>query len=195
MRQTASMSSIPPVSRRVFLAMGVSAVIAACSDDASSTDASTATTIPSTTAAATTTEVTTTTVPPTTSTLPPVELSGDPFTLGVASGDPNVGSVVLWTRLAPDPLDGGGMPDSDIEVTWETSGDSDFSSLIASGVATATAEHGHAVHAIAQVDGPCYFRFRVGTYTSPVGSTRAAPQPDGDVSNATFAVANCQNYA
>ena len=31
------------------------------------------------------------------------------FTLGVASGDPTPTSVVLWTRLAPDPLNGGGM--------------------------------------------------------------------------------------
>ena len=33
-----------------------------------------------------------------------------PFTLGVASGDPTPDGVVLWTRLAPRPLDGGGMP-------------------------------------------------------------------------------------
>ena len=34
----------------------------------------------------------------------------DPFSLGVASGDPWADSVALWTRLAPEPLDGGGMP-------------------------------------------------------------------------------------
>lgn len=28
-----------------------------------------------------------------------------PFTLGVASGDPTSDSIVLWTRLAPDPAD------------------------------------------------------------------------------------------
>ena len=33
-----------------------------------------------------------------------------PFALGVASGDPLPGGVILWTRLAPDPLRGGGMP-------------------------------------------------------------------------------------
>lgn len=39
-------------------------------------------------------------------------LKGDPFTLGVASGDPTSDGVVLWTRLAPEPFaqDGlGGM--------------------------------------------------------------------------------------
>src|SRR5688500_12264162 len=33
-----------------------------------------------------------------------------PFALGVASGDPLADGFVLWTRLAPDPLNGGGMP-------------------------------------------------------------------------------------
>ena len=35
-----------------------------------------------------------------------------PFTLGVASGDPTADGVVLWTRLAPRPFEGGGMPDA-----------------------------------------------------------------------------------
>ena len=35
----------------------------------------------------------------------------DPFTLGVASGDPSPDGFVIWTRLAPRPTEGGGMPD------------------------------------------------------------------------------------
>src|ERR671924_1203555 len=46
-----------------------------------------------------------------------------PFTMGVASGDPWADSVVLWTRLAPEPLAGGGMPMVNIEVGWELSRD------------------------------------------------------------------------
>ena len=42
-----------------------------------------------------------------------------PFPLGVASGDPLPDGVVLWTRLAPEPLDGGGMPMANVEVAWE----------------------------------------------------------------------------
>ena len=35
----------------------------------------------------------------------------DPFTLGVASGQPRPDSVILWTRLAPQPMaPRGGMP-------------------------------------------------------------------------------------
>ena len=41
----------------------------------------------------------------------PVQFSADPFSLGVASGDPAPRDVVLWTRLAPEPLRAdGGMP-------------------------------------------------------------------------------------
>ena len=42
-----------------------------------------------------------------------VTFPADPFTLGVASGDPDASSVVLWTKLAPDPADpdGGMKPD------------------------------------------------------------------------------------
>ena len=43
-----------------------------------------------------------------------------PFTLGVASGEPvhdgYSSRLVLWTRLAPDPLNGGEMPPTDVEV-------------------------------------------------------------------------------
>ena len=46
-----------------------------------------------------------------------------PFPLGVASGDPWPTSVVLWTRLAPEPLDGGGMPMANVEVGWEIARD------------------------------------------------------------------------
>ena len=47
-----------------------------------------------------------------------------PFTLGVASGEPAYDTVVLWTRLAPTPLDAdghGGMPDADVAVDWQVS--------------------------------------------------------------------------
>ena len=34
------------------------------------------------------------------------EFRDNPFTLGVASGDPEPDGVVIWTRLAPSPLTG-----------------------------------------------------------------------------------------
>src|SRR5262245_32872916 len=40
----------------------------------------------------------------------------DPFTLGVASGDPTPEGIVLWTRLAPDPANPGRLRDHAIPV-------------------------------------------------------------------------------
>ena len=185
-----------PISRRGFLVTGAAIAFAACSDsDGSSQESVPPTTVPATpptTEAATTTDAATTT----TSTLPTVELSGDPFTLGVASGDPDGTSVVLWTRLAPDPLNSGGMPDDDVPVTWEISASSDFATVTSTGVETAVAIHAHSVHAVVALDqGTWFYRFRVGQYTSQVGTTRPAPDASADLAEATFAVANCQNYA
>ncbi|MDM9381459.1 PhoD-like phosphatase N-terminal domain-containing protein [Chlorogloeopsis sp. ULAP01] len=42
-----------------------------------------------------------------------------PFKLGVASGEPYPTSVVIWTRLAPDPLNGGGIPPAIVPIRWE----------------------------------------------------------------------------
>src|SRR5207244_12158695 len=48
----------------------------------------------------------------------PFKFERDPFTLGVASGDPLPDGVVLWTRLAPDPLAGGGVAMAPVDVEW-----------------------------------------------------------------------------
>ena len=69
-----------------------------------------------------------------------------PFTLGVASGDPLPDGVVLWTRLAPKPLDGGGMPMANIDVDWEIARDPRFSSIAQKGTTVARPEVGHSVH-------------------------------------------------
>ena len=166
-------------------------VLAACSSDQSAA--------PEPTAAAPTEPLPTepSTTESTTPELPPApELSGDPFTLVVASGDPDSSSVILWTRLAPDPLNGGGMPDEDVTVAWEMSADETFAELVATGTATAAAEHGHSVHVVATppsgTSGALHYRFRVGDYTSAVGRTQLAPT--GDVASVSFVSASCQDY-
>lgn len=127
-----------------------------------------------------------------------VELTDDPFTLGVASGDPDQESVVIWTRLAPDPVaeDGqGGMPDGPVDVVWEVAADDSFTRLRAAGLATTQPDDAHAVHVL--VDGlepgeRISYRFRCGDWTSPVGTTTA--MPDGEPDTFRLAVANCQMY-
>jgi len=72
--------------------------------------------------------------------------SAPPFTLGVASGDPTHDGVVLWTRLANDPLGGGGMPSHPIPVHWEIALDPGLRHVVRRGVAVAWPAVAHTVH-------------------------------------------------
>jgi len=75
--------------------------------------------------------------------------AGSLFSLGVSSGDPRARSVALWTRLAPDPLNGGGMGAANVPVQWEVSSDPGMAVIIAAGSVVAKAASGHTVHAVA----------------------------------------------
>ncbi|MBI0579905.1 alkaline phosphatase [Neobacillus cucumis] len=120
-----------------------------------------------------------------------------PFTLGVASGDPLSDGVVLWTRLAPDPLNGGGMPDTDFEVKWEMAQDEHFRHIVQKGTEIASPQLGHTVHV--EVSGLkanhlYYYRFKSGNEISPVGRTKTLPKAGSNVSNLKFAFVSCQQY-
>ncbi|MFY7068129.1 alkaline phosphatase D family protein [Nocardiopsis changdeensis] len=124
----------------------------------------------------------------------------DPFTLGVASGDPDHTSVVLWTRLAPDPLapDGrGGMPDRAVDVHWQIAEDEHFTRPTASGTTTTGPADAHAVHIEARGLRPgahYHYRFRTGTHISPIGRTRTTPAPGARTDRFAFAFASCQSF-
>ena len=123
--------------------------------------------------------------------------AASPFSLGVASGDPTHDGVVLWTRLAPDPLSGGGMSPEPVEVRWEVATDEAMRQIVKRGRATATAGWAHSVHV--EVDGlkagrPYWYRFHSGEATSPIGRTRTLPNPGDEVDRLRFAFASCQNY-
>ena len=123
--------------------------------------------------------------------------ASDPFQLGVASGEPAPTGVVLWTRLAPDPLNGGGMPAEPVEVTWEIARDEAFREIVRDGSATAAPDLAHSVHVEAEGLEPdrwYWYRFHAGDATSPVGRTRTAPAPDALPGAIRFAFASCQHY-
>lgn len=123
---------------------------------------------------------------------------GSPFTLGVASGDPLPDGVVLWTRLAPDPLHGGGMNGrGPVEVRWEIAADEGFGQVTTSGSATATPELAHSVHVdVAGLEpGRDYFyRFLAGGELSPSGRTKTAPVAGAPLDRLRFAVTSCQDW-
>lgn len=125
----------------------------------------------------------------------PLSFSADPYTLGVASGAPRQDSVILWTRLAPRPLEEGGMPAVPVEVEWQVAEDEGFARIAARGVVQATAELAHSVHAEAgglRPDRVYWYRFRAGSAVSQVGRTRTAPAAGN--TRFRFAFASCQQY-
>lgn len=123
----------------------------------------------------------------------------DPFTLGVASGDPTADGVVLWTRLAPKPLEeGGGMPpDRSVLVQWQVSTDEHMRRIVRRGSAWAYPELGHSVHVEVEGLQPArwyWYQFTVGREESPIGRTRTGPDfRSPDV--VRFAFVSCQHYA
>ncbi len=123
--------------------------------------------------------------------------SAYPFSLGVASGEPFPDSVVLWTRLAPEPLNGGGMPQENVPVQWQIAADESMKQIVRSGTEMATPEFGHSVHVEVSGLSPArwyWYQFKVGNEVSPIGRTRTAPARGDRVNRFRFAFASCQNY-
>jgi alkaline phosphatase D len=121
----------------------------------------------------------------------------DPFTLGVASGDPTPGGGVLWTRLAPRPFEPeGGMPGARPIVAWEVASDDTFRTIVRRGRHTAAPELAYSVHVEVEGLDPdrwYFYRFLVGDATSPTGRLRTTPAA-GTTTPLRFGVASCQNY-
>jgi len=120
-----------------------------------------------------------------------------PFTLGVASGDPSPDGMVLWTRLAPSPLQGGGMAPEPVAVQWELAADDKLARVVKRGTFTATAEWAHSVHVeVSGLDADrwYWYRFRAGDHVSTIGRTRTLPKDGADADRLRFAFCSCQHY-
>ena len=119
-----------------------------------------------------------------------------PFTLGVASGDPLPKSVVLWTRLATDPFDGGAGT-KQVHVKWEVAADEQFRRVVRRGNTMAGPELGYSVHVEVHGLRPSttyWYRFRSRGAISPVGRTRTAPSAGASPPSLRFAFASCQQW-
>ena len=115
----------------------------------------------------------------------------DPFTLGIASGDPLPDSVVLWTRLA-----GPELGKDSHEVDWVVAEDEGLKKIVKRGTEIATPQFAHAVHADPRGLKPgrwYWYQFRCGGVESPIGRTRTAPASNSR-DPLRFAFASCQNY-
>ena len=120
-----------------------------------------------------------------------------PFTLGVASGDPGPDGFVLWTRLAPDPLNSGGMPPVAVDVTWEVADDEQMAKIVQRGTVRTVPEWAHSAHvevAGLRPDRWYWYRFRLGDALSPVGRGRTLPAAGSAADRLRFAFASCQHF-
>ncbi|PRY53999.1 alkaline phosphatase D [Knoellia remsis] len=126
--------------------------------------------------------------------------ASNPFTLGVASGDPAPDGFVIWTRLALEPLaaDGlGGMPSSTYVVNWQVASDEGFADVVRAGATKADPAWAHSVHV--EVAGlepgrEYWYRFRLGRHLSRSGRALTTPALGSSPSSLHMAFASCSNY-
>jgi len=131
-------------------------------------------------------------------TLNRLAFADNPFALGVASGEPTDSGVVLWTRLAPRPLEAdGGMPAEKLKLTWEVADDEGMKKIVQTGDITVGPDSAHAGHV--EVNGLkpdrwYWYRFRSGDADSPIGRTRTMPPRESLPEKLRFAFASCQHF-
>jgi phosphodiesterase/alkaline phosphatase D-like protein len=113
---------------------------------------------------------------------------GGVFAHGVASGDPDHESVVLWSRLTAEAAE----PQ---KVAWQAAESEDFARPAAEGEVIASPENDFTCKAVASGLKPgrrYFYRFRAGNAVSPTGRTRTVPE--GRLDAARFAIVSCTNY-
>ncbi len=114
------------------------------------------------------------------------------FRHGVASGDPDASSLVIWTRVTP----AASAPDRPLTVTWRLAPDPAFTGIAATGKAVAGPAADFTVKVLVGglKPGQTYFYdFTVDGETSPTGRTRTLPT--GALDRLGIALASCSNYA
>ncbi len=111
------------------------------------------------------------------------------FRHGVASGDPLINRVVIWTRVTPS------RPEDPLVVEWIVAEDPLMRRVRQRGVTSTSAAYDFTVKVdVARLDPGTsyYYQFRSQGVDSPIGRTRTLP--GGTVDRIRFAVVSCSNY-
>lgn len=117
----------------------------------------------------------------------PRERENEVFAHGVASGDPDQSSAVIWTRVS-------GF-DQSVNVGWTVAADAGFRTIIAKGRVTTGSNRDHTVKVVVNELQPgqtFFYRFAVGAAISPTGRSKTLPV--GHLDKLVIAVASCSNY-
>lgn len=110
------------------------------------------------------------------------------FLHGVASGDPDASSLIIWSRITTD--------QPEVIVSWRVANDRDFTSLAASGYFSTGAARDWTVKPLVTglEPGRTYFyQFSALGETSPIGRTRTLPL--SGPGKLGIALASCSNFA
>ncbi len=126
----------------------------------------------------------------------------DPFSLGVAAGSPSADGFVLWTRLAPEPMNydpsaPAGMTGDGVSIEYEIAADPSMRTIVSRGSALADPRYGYSVHA--EITGlqpgrPYWYRFTSGDATSRVGRAMTRQAQGTAVERVNFGFVSCSNY-
>ncbi|HRE61856.1 MAG TPA: alkaline phosphatase D family protein [Micropepsaceae bacterium] len=121
----------------------------------------------------------------------------NPFTLGVASGDPVPDGAVIWTRLLPFPQEPARTGASPIEIGWHVASDEGFTQMVQSGTVMAHPDEAFATRM--EVRGlepgrPYWYRFVTANEESPVGRFITAPPLGADLARLRMVLASCAHY-
>jgi len=106
---------------------------------------------------------------------------------GVASGDPDQNSVVIWTRISD--------AQKAVSVEWLVAEDAKFKNVINHGHQATSETRDYTVKVVVDSLKPgtnYYYKFLVAGVSSPVGQTHTLPT--GHVESLVLAVASCSNY-
>jgi alkaline phosphatase D len=110
------------------------------------------------------------------------------FNHGVASGDPGIDRVIIWTRVTPE---GAG----EVPVRWVVARDRDLKAVVQSGELTTDTARDFTVKVDVTGLRPgqrFHYGFLVGNERSPIGKTRTLPR--GGTDAVKIGVVSCSNY-
>lgn len=118
----------------------------------------------------------------------PDAASNAAFLHGIASGDPDATSVVIWTRVSHS--------ESPTDVGWRVATDSSFQNIVARGQYRTDASRDYTVKVVVDQLNPgrnYFYQFHADGVRSPAGQTKTLPV--GHVDRLVLAVATCSNYS
>ncbi len=119
---------------------------------------------------------------------PLLEPALEPFYFGVASGDPQQNTVIIWTKVWNE-------TNQPVRVKWEVASDTSMQNIIATDYVTTNPSSAYTVKILVsglQPNTTYFYRFQTDSVFSPIGRTKTAPSTQAD--DLRFAVVSCNNY-